>query len=201
MSSRTTFRVTRTALTILLAGCTGTTGLVNLDTDAADSAVTADAGQTVEGPDGALAADSTAPRAPVDAGSPESAAPVGSGGADATAESAAPGGGCIDITVTDDGGAATCSFTPADLACTTPNDCRAYEMPVCACASVPVIGVNRAAAVGCAAPHCLPPSADSGCFGPPSYQGQDCVVVSTPGDIVVDCVNGRCTSQAASPGH
>jgi hypothetical protein len=206
MSFRTTFRVAlpvaRTALTLLLAGCSGTTGLVNLDAGATtDSAVSADASQTVEGPDGALAADSTLPTAPADAGSPDSAAPVGSGAADATAESAGPGGGCVGITVTDDAGYGSCAVTPDDLACTTADDCRAYEIPVCACAAVPVVAVNRAAAVACAAPHCQPPSADAGCFGSPSYQGQDCVVVSSPGQIVVDCVNGRCTSHAASPTH
>jgi hypothetical protein len=202
MSFRTTSRVARTALTLLLAGCSGTADLLNLDAGATtDSAVSADAGPTVDGPDSALAADSTAPTAPTDAGAPESAAPVGSGAADATVESAAPDGGCIDITVADDGGATTCTFTTADLACTAAEDCRAYEVPVCACAAVPVIGVNRAAALGCAAPHCQPPTADSGCFGPQSYQGQDCVAVSSPGDIVVDCVNGRCTSHAASPAH
>jgi hypothetical protein len=175
---------------------------VSLDAGATtDSAVSADTGQTVEGPDGALAADSTTPTAPVGAGSSDSAAPIGSGGADATAESAAPGGGCVDITVTEDAGYGSCAVTPDDLACKTPGDCRAYEIPVCACAAVPVVAVNRAAALACAAPHCQPPSADAGCFGPQSYQGQDCVVVSSPGQIAIDCVNGRCTSHAASPGH
>jgi hypothetical protein len=195
------FRKTATALTVLLAGCTGTTGLVNLDAvGTLDGGVPAEAGPPVDDGSGDAAA-APVSTAPGDAAPPDSAGPVESGTADGSAGSATPDGGCVDITVTDDAGPTTCTFAPADLACNTADDCRPYEIPVCACASVPVIGVNRAAAVACVAPHCLPPSVDSGCFGPGSYQGQDCVVVGSPAEIAVDCVNGRCFSQAAMPGH
>jgi hypothetical protein len=196
------FRTTGVALTVVLTGCSGVTGLVNADAGAApDSALSADVAAPIEADpaDGGGAPVSTKSR---DAASPDSSGPVGSGVADASPESATSGGGCDNFPVLTDGGFGTCAFTPADLACTTQNDCRAFEFPACDCGPVPVIGVNRAAAVVCPAPHCPPSGADSGCFGGPSgYQGQDCAVVSSPAEIVVDCVNGQCVSQAASPGH
>jgi hypothetical protein len=195
------FHKTSTALTVLLAGCSGTTGLVNLDEGATpDSAVSVEAGLPVEGGPGDAAA-APVSTAPGDAAPPVSAAPVDSGIADGSAASATPEAGCVDITATADASAGTCAFTPDDFACTTAGDCRTYEIPVCACASVPVIGVNKAVAVVCLPPHCAPPSEEAGCFGPASYQGQDCVVVSSPADIAVDCVNGQCFSQVAVPGH
>jgi hypothetical protein len=93
-----------------------------------------------------------------------------------------------------------CAFTPADVACQTFDDCIPYEIQSCSC-TAKVIGVSKTSTAFCPPPPCPPPLPDAGCFGPGSYESQDCVVSSTIGQIIVACRNGRCLTEAALPGH
>jgi hypothetical protein len=168
-----------------------------------DASVPSDSGGSGDvavGADGGPAADSATPGDAANADGPE---PVDSGIADsgqANADGATTDGGCDPFPVVADAAPGTCAFTPADLACKTFADCILYVIHSCSC-PVAVIGVSKTSTALCVPPPCPAPQPDSGCFGAQSYESQDCIVSNALGEIIVDCMNGQCMTQAALPGH
>jgi hypothetical protein len=105
----------------------------------------------------------------------------------------------VDAAIACDGGGgwAPCFVTDAaELACEASTDCT-WQDNQGTCCGVPTIGVNKSApAVGCPGLPCPPPKTNQ-----PEcslYFTQDCEAVTAASDVLVDCVDHRCVTRAAS---
>ncbi|MGA2448965.1 MAG: hypothetical protein ABTD50_09845 [Polyangiaceae bacterium] len=88
-----------------------------------------------------------------------------------------------------------CAFTPAEVACSTDEDCTTYGIPACGCVG-PVVGVNTTNTKVCVAPPCAPPVMPDGGFGcapdASGYETEDCQTAPDFSYVGVRCVDQQC---------
>jgi hypothetical protein len=95
----------------------------------------------------------------------------------------------------------TCAFSPADIACTTDDDCKPYYVRGCSsCGVFAVVGQSQMNTVNCPVPPCVPPSQPVPPCVDAGYTTQSCQFVSHYSDVAAACVNGQCMTYAVDGG-
>jgi hypothetical protein len=90
-----------------------------------------------------------------------------------------------------------CAFTPAEVACSTDEDCTTYGIPACGCGG-PIVGVNTTNTKMCVAPPCTPPLMPDGGIGcapdASGYETEDCETAPDISHVGVRCVDQQCVT-------